>query len=318
MMVIRNNYKLQTCICWAGWGICGICWGCCGCGAVKWIGKTIGWRMLSSPDLILEKITKIKSKNGKLIQLLVQRSSKNSNIQLFEILDLVKYYCENNPVLWIVVLFVTTYLASCPLSQKMAILSPVTRWNLGSVVKFTPNGRWMLRGWWSTTSSARRFSTTQFILDLNFRKIWSLLLETQIILVYNFIDHLLTFGSLRWEHQLIHRSPTAVATWIERCVLLHQNHRFLVNMNRRRWNCCLPNLQILVHHVREYRQLMNVIFLRRLVSCFCLLPTDWSWPMLAVALLEGGLPPENKLLELKNGIKGIISLFLNFLWKTPL
>lgn len=55
------------------------------------------------------------------------------------------------------------YLIAFPLSQKMAMRSPVTRF-FGSLLKFRPNG--VIFGELSTNSSARRRSMTQFIRDL--------------------------------------------------------------------------------------------------------------------------------------------------------
>lgn len=55
------------------------------------------------------------------------------------------------------------YLIAFPLSQKMAIRSPVTRF-FGSLLKLNPNG--VIFGELSTNSSARRRSITQFMRDL--------------------------------------------------------------------------------------------------------------------------------------------------------
>lgn len=55
---------------------------------------------------------------------------------------------------------------SFPLSQKMAIRSPVILCFLGSVETFMPNGSWTFLAGESTTSSVRRRSTTQFMRDL--------------------------------------------------------------------------------------------------------------------------------------------------------
>lgn len=55
------------------------------------------------------------------------------------------------------------YLSAEPLSQKIAMRSPVTRF-FGSLLKLNPNG--VIFGELSTNSSARRRSMTQFMRDL--------------------------------------------------------------------------------------------------------------------------------------------------------
>lgn len=60
---------------------------------------------------------------------------------------------------------IINYLIALPLSQKIAIRSPVTRF-FGSLLKLNPNG--VIFGALSTNSSARRRSITQFMRDLQF------------------------------------------------------------------------------------------------------------------------------------------------------
>uniref|UniRef100_A0A8D8H6H7 (northern house mosquito) hypothetical protein n=1 Tax=Culex pipiens TaxID=7175 RepID=A0A8D8H6H7_CULPI len=64
----------------------------------------------------------------------------------------------------------SSFLGSFPVSQKMAMRSPVTFCCLGSVLKAIPNGRRMVLSGESTISSERRRSTTQFILDFWFSR----------------------------------------------------------------------------------------------------------------------------------------------------
>lgn len=63
------------------------------------------------------------------------------------------------------------YLCIVPLSQTITILSPVRCSYRGSVVRLTPKGNLTVLDLWSTTSSARFFSTMQFIFDLWFLSI---------------------------------------------------------------------------------------------------------------------------------------------------
>lgn len=75
------------------------------------------------------------------------------------------------PVLWVG--HKSTHFSSFPLSQKIAMRSPVIFCFLGSVDTFIPKGNCTVLAGASTTSSVRRRSTTQFMRDLD-RKILTL------------------------------------------------------------------------------------------------------------------------------------------------
>lgn len=96
------------------------------------------------------------------------------------------------------------YLMAEPLSQKMAIRSPVTRF-LGSALKANPNG--FIFGAFSTNSSARRRSITQFIRDLKCTE-FSIKSSVKI-----FAQMWITFGfaeGLRWPNR---SSSIPMAFW---------------------------------------------------------------------------------------------------------
>lgn len=104
---------------------------------------------------------------------------------------------------------VEDYLIALPLSQKMAIRSPVTRF-FGSLLKLKPNG--VIFGALSTNSSARRRSITQFIRDLRYdfaMKYWNVLTFYHFMNVYLVLLILLedcisqiTQAQLQWHFDL--------------------------------------------------------------------------------------------------------------------